>query len=279
MKIILLLILTASSIFSMNTYKLFNANGEEVTFDSLIAKSLENEIILFGEQHNNSICHWLQLQLTKSLADSTNLVLGAEMFEADDQQKLIELQEGFIRMKDFEKEAKVWNNFGTDYKPLLEFAIEKGFPLIATNIPRRYASMVARKGLDSLEELPGDADDFLPRLPIDFDAELPGYAAMKGMGSGHGMDFIAEAQAIKDATMAYFIEDNLEKRTIFIHYNGAYHSDNFEGIYWYLKNEDDDLKILTITTVSQDEINELSEENKNKADFIIVTPSDSPKSY
>lgn len=279
MQKIFILILLANSLFSMNIYKVYNSNGDEVNFDSILVRSLESEIVLFGELHNNAVCHWLQLQLIKQLSDSTDLVLGAEMFEADDQQKIIELQQDFIRMKDFAKEAKVWNNFENDYKPLLEFSIEKNYPFIATNVPRRYASMVARKGLDSLEELPGDADDFLPRLPIDYDPELPGYAAMSGMGSGHGMDFIAEAQAIKDATMAYFIEENLEKRTVFVHFNGAYHSDNYEGIYWYLKNEDDDLKILTITTVAQENIDSLNEENINKADFIIVTPNDYPKSY
>jgi hypothetical protein len=32
-----------------------------------------------------------------------------------------------------------------------------------------------------------------------------------------------------------FINENLKDGATFIHYNGSYHSDNFEGISWYLK--------------------------------------------
>lgn len=276
-KISLLFICSLMSAFSMDAYKIFYKDSSEVSFSQLVDSAATKEIVLFGEQHNAAISHWLQLQLAKNLKEKGDLIIGAEMFEADDQQKIEELKGGFIRMKDFEKEAKVWNNFAIDYKPVFEFAINNDIDFIATNIPRRYASMVARKGLDTLKKLPGRAKDYLPKLPIEFDPELPAYAAMSGM-AGHGMDFIVEAQAIKDATMAYFIEDNLEKRHVFLHLNGAYHSDNYEGIYWYLKEIDDDLEILTITTVYQDDISKLEPENI-KADFIIVLPNDTPKSY
>ena len=44
-------------------------------------------MVLFGELHNNPISHWLQLELTEDLhaARGADLVLGAEMFEADNQ--------------------------------------------------------------------------------------------------------------------------------------------------------------------------------------------------
>ena len=50
------------------------------------------DIILFGELHNNSISHWLQFELTKALYETkgNKLLLGSEMFEADDQIKINE---------------------------------------------------------------------------------------------------------------------------------------------------------------------------------------------
>ena len=66
------------------------------------------------------------------------------------------------------------------------------------------------------------------------------------MSSGpamHGNQNLPKAQAIKDATMAHFILENWEKGKTFIHYNGSYHSDNFEGIVWYLKQENPNLYI------------------------------------
>ena len=89
---------------------------------------------------------------------------------------------------------------------------------------------------------------------------------------GKANENFPKAQAIKDATMAHFIMQYWEKGKLFIHYNGAYHSDNNEGIVWYLRKHNKDLNVITITTVTQEETNRLDDENKYKADFIICVP-------
>lgn len=96
---------------------------------------------------------------------------------------------------------------------------------------------------------------------------------------GHGGENLPKAQAIKDATMAYFIHKNLKNNSLFIHFNGSYHSDNFEGIFWYLKQLNTELKIKTISTVEQNSIEKLEVSNKNKADFIIAVPENMIKTY
>ena len=45
----------------------------------------------------------------------------------------------------------------------------------------------------------------------------------------HTTMHLAEAQAMKDATMAHFILKNWEPGKTFLHFNGSYHSDNFQG--------------------------------------------------
>ena len=112
---------------------------------------------------------------------------------------------------------------------------------------------------------------------MEYDSELAGYKSMAGMGAGHGMPYIAQSQAIKDATMAYFIHKNFSNR--FYHLNGTYHSNNYEGINWYLKKLNPEYKILTIASVEQEDIDDLSDDNKGLADIIIVIDSDMPKSY
>jgi hypothetical protein len=64
-----------------------------------------------------------------------------------------------------------------------------------------------------------------------------------------------------------------------LNFNGSYHSDNFEAIYWYLKQQKPELKIATISTVSQESLKKLAQENKHKADFVLVVPENSKKSY
>ncbi len=163
---------------------------------------------------------------------------------------------------------RLWPNYNTDYKPLIEFAKSKELKFVATNIPRRYANMVYKKGLKSLNELSNMAKSFIvPLKGFKFDSTVACYKDIYEME--HGGEGMATAQAIKDATMAYFIYKYTKPNSVFLHFQGAYHSDNYQGIIHYLKQKIELEKILTISTVTQVEINELEEENKGKADFII----------
>lgn len=266
-------------------YLLFNHKGEKVNYEQVMKKSAENDVVFFGELHNNPISHWLQLKLTADLFELRNgkLILGAEMFETDDQLVIDEYLSGKINVKNFEEEVKLWDNYNTDYKPLVEFAKTKKIFFKATNIPRRYANLVFRTGLESLAELSEQAKaQFLPPLPIPLDVTLPTYKKMISMMGNHGgntSDNMVKAQAIKDATMGYSISTALKPNHLFIHFNGAYHSDEKEGILWYLNKYKPNLKILTISTVEQDNIDVLDPENFNKADFILVVPEKMTKTY
>ncbi len=284
--LIFVLITAQFSLFSQQVspqvipYKIFNAKGKEVSFKKLYRKALQSDIILFGEYHNNAIAHWLQFELTNFLLVSEKpLVLGAEMFEADNQEPLTAYVKGEIDDKQLAEQARLWNNFSTDYKPLTDLAKEDGRPFVATNIPRRYASQVFREGLESLENLTAEEKAWMAPLPIAYDADLPGYQAMLEMAGGHGGDNLPKAQAIKDATMAHFILANFQPGQRFIHYNGSYHSDNYEGILWYLKRQEPNLRYLTISTVSQEDVTRLEKENLGRADFIICVDQNMTNTY
>jgi uncharacterized iron-regulated protein len=214
------------------------------------------------------------------------LILGAEMFEADNQTVMDEYLKSLITAKQFETEAKVWQNYQTDYKPLLDFAQQNKLKFIATNIPRRYASMVSKGGLEALNQLSDEAKKNIAPLPIDVDLTLPAYAEMMKMGGMHGSggmsmsaENITKAQVIKDATMASFILKNYEAGRTFVHYNGSYHSNNFEGIVWHLKKKNPKLKIVTINTIQAQDITQPAEKEKNTANFIFAIPDDMTKSY
>lgn len=260
-------------------YQLFDKNGKKTTYEKLLKEGAENEVVLFGEYHDNSIVHWLQLEFTKDLASKKELVLGAEMIEADNQEPLNQYLKGMIDQKQLDSLARLWNNYKTDYKPLVDFAKEKKLTFVAANIPRRYASMVYKQGFEALDKLPAEEKKWVAPLPIVYDKNLPGYVRMLEMMGDHANENLPKAQAVKDATMAYFILKNKQQNSVFIHFNGTYHSDNFEGIYWYLKQADTNLKILTIATVTQADIAVLEKENRSKADFILVIDEDVTKTY
>lgn len=261
------------------SYQLFDQNGKKVSYDKLLKSALKTQVVLFGEYHNNSVSHWLQLELTKDVAAKTPIVLGAEMLEADNQKQLSQYLKGEIDQKKLDSTARLWPNYKTDYKPLVDFAKENKFDFIATNIPRRYASMVSKKGFEALETLTSEEKSWIAPQPIPYDANLPGYVEMMKMMGEHTSVNMPKAQASKDATMAYFINQNLKKDTVFIHYNGTYHSDNFDGINWYLKQYNPTIQIITISTVEQKDISKLDKENYNKANYILVIDEDVTKTY
>ena len=260
-------------------YQFFDSKGKKVTYEKVLKASEKTDVVLFGEYHDNSLVHWLQLEFTKDLAKRKNLVLGAEMLEADNQEVVNRYLKGEINQKGLDTLARLWINYKTDYKPLVDFAKSKQIDFIATNIPRRYASLVFRKDLVALDSLSLQEKAWIAPLPIAFDINLPGYKSMMGMQGGHAGEKMPKAQAIKDATMAYFINKNRKENSVFIHYNGTYHSDNYEGINWYLKKLDDNIKIITIAMVEQKDLGKLESENNNKANFVLVIDEDMTKSY
>lgn len=260
-------------------YVLYNAKGKKVSYNKMIRQLAKEDIVLFGEFHNNAIAHWLELSVAKDLSKNRNLIFGAEMFEADNQQALNNYLAGKITAKGLDSAARLWNNYKTDYAPIVNFAKEINVPFIATNIPRRYASLVSKKGFEALDTLSAIEKAWMMPLPMDYDSTLPGYVKMVEMMGGHGGANMPKAQATKDATMAYFILQNFKPGSLFIHYNGSYHSDNYDGINWYLKRRQPGLKYATITTVSQKNIKELLAENKGKADFIICVDEGMTNTY
>lgn len=273
---------------SLEAYKIFDKNHKQSDYTNLLNKASEYDVILFGELHNNPIAHWLQIKLTKDLFQkkSGKIILGGEMFQSDDQQVIDDYLNKLVSEDHLKAETRLWKNYPTDYKPIMDFALTNGLKYIGTNIPIRYANMVSKKGVESLQILDENVKKrYLPPLPFTIDKNLPNYKNMMSytMGS-HNLnsksgEYMVEAQASKDATMAYFINKNWKPNFTFIHYNGAYHSNNFEGIYWYLKKESPNLKIMTISSVEQDNINNLENENLNLADFTLCIPSDMVKTH
>ncbi len=263
-------------------YTIYNAEGREVKWNKMMKDISSADVVFFGEQHNDPISHWLELQIMKDLYTYRDgmIIAGAEMFERDNQVILDEFLAGKFDDSKFEDDARLWKNYPTDYKPLTDFALKNKIRFVATNIPRRYANMVYRGGFESLGDLSDEAKRFMAPMPIEYDPELPCYKKMMSMGMGHSpSENLPRAQAVKDATMGYFIAENIRPGYLMIHFNGEYHSENKEGILWYLNKYKPGLNVRTISVVFQEGTGELEEGNRNIADYIIVVPEDMTRTY
>ncbi|RNI30882.1 iron-regulated protein [Rufibacter immobilis] len=284
----LLLVMVLSSFQSDKpAYRLFTGGGKAVTYQKMLQELASADVVFFGEQHNDPIAHWLQLELAKDLYQrhGQQLLLGAEMWETDTQTALDSFLLGQLEEPTFQQSSRAWPNYLTDYKPLLLFAREKKIKVIATNAPRRLARVVARESLKGLDAVPAQEKQWLALLPLTVDLELPAYKNMLQMfgGETHGSSMasaqIVEAQALKDATMAQFISKNLQKGQYLLHLNGAYHSDHHEGIIWFLRRLRPELKVKTISTVLQPHLEKLQKEHLNRADIVLAVPESMTKTY
>jgi len=277
----LLLVFNLTYSQEKRAFSLYTQEGEKISYDTMLDSLSKTNVVLFGEFHNNPISHWLQFEVVSDLKTSkTNLAIGAEMFETDTQSVLNLYLKDSLTEPEFKEEARVWSNYSTDYKPLVELAKRDSIPYIATNIPRPYATSVYKNGgFSALDSLPKNELKWIAPLPIPFDINLSSYQNMLDMMGGHGGEDLVKAQAIKDATMAHFILENLKPNQVFVHLNGSYHSNSFEGIYWYLKTYRENLNILTLTTVEQKNVHQLKEEHKGLANFIIVVDENMTKTY
>ena len=280
--ILLLCVFLVSMTLDKPAYQIFDVRGKKTTYDKMLKDISECEVVLFGEMHDNPISHWLELQLTKDLFNikKQDLILGAEMFEANDQSLIDKYLKGEMVEDTFRKQARLWKNYGTDYKPLMEFARNANLKVVATNIARKYAGLVMKGGFGKLDSLSATEKKYMAPLPIEYDPELEQYKKMtENADTSHKSPNLPKAQAIKDATMAHFIQANMASGKLFVHFNGTYHSDFYEGIMWYLKRKNADMRILTIATVEQTDITKLTPDNIMAADYIICVPDDMTKTY
>lgn len=276
MKYLVFCLLLCSGAYAQNleAFRIFDAKGKEVSFGKMMSGISANQVVLFGEFHDNPISHWLELNVLLQLNErvkGSELAVGFEMFELH-QVKALEKYVTGKSYKALKDSTELWANFKTDYKPVLDSAISYGNVPFAANVTRKYASLVFKKGLQALDSLPENEKKLMAPLPFPFDSTLSQYVELINMGKemhASGMNF-ALAQAIKDATMGYSIVQQLKKSKLVYFLNGAFHSDYHQGIMWYVQKYAPGTKVGTITTVSQKDVRKLEKQHLNRADFIIV---------
>ena len=282
--ILFLVVLNAPAQNSPETYRLYDAKGKAISYEKMINELAKEDVVFFGEMHNCPITHWLEYKVLESLyqAHKGNLDVGMEMFETDNQLIIDEYLKGMNKASQFEDECRLWPNYSTDYKPIVDFVDEHHLRLIATNVPRRYANIVKYHGLAYLDSLSAEAKTYMPKLPIPYKTneqadQAFSLMAMMGKTKNTNPKFLGQSQGLKDATMAWFIAKNMKRP--FIHFNGNYHTDANDGIIRYLNIYRPKTKFKTIYSVKQENINRLDSTYLGHGDYYICIPEDMVTTY
>lgn len=214
--------------------RVFTGAGEEASWEAMVVAARAVDVVLLGEIHDDSVGHAARHRLVEVLArGEQELVLSLEMFESDVQPVLDEYLAGLITEDHFLAASRPWARYATDYRPYVELARERDFPVVAANPPRRYVNRVYRLGAEGLVDLPPEAARWLPPLPLGppsdrYRAEWDAAAEEHG----HGGEEALLAQVLWDAGMAHAIARGLLERpdARVIHVAGAFHVAGGTGI-------------------------------------------------
>jgi uncharacterized iron-regulated protein len=287
-------------------YRAFDSKGNAVRLQQII-DALEGADVLFvGETHADPVAHMLEaefLRLTDERFGGTSagrrpVALSLEMFERDVQTVVDEYLAGLITERHFLLSSRPWNNYNTDYRPLVEYAREHQLPVIAANAPARYVSRVSSQGPDSLKALPPVAvKTWLPPLP--FPPASDAYAAkfnrfMGGAAAAppaaaqtspsmqtpaptanpHGGAHLLEAQTLRDASMAYAIAEYLKRGRdpLVVQINGTFHSEERMGVPEQLARYRPKARAVVVTIVSDEGFPDFDAPRLGRlGDFVIIT--------
>jgi uncharacterized iron-regulated protein len=281
-------------------YRAFDSKGRPVKIEEIVAALDKADVLFVGETHNDAVAHLLEAELLRR-ADETfgpssqkkrALALSLEMFERDVQTVVDEYLGGLIQERHFLLSSRPWNNYRTDYRPLVEYAREHHLPVIAANAPARYVSRVSGLGPDSLRELSPAAKSWLPPLPFPQASEA--YASkfrqfMQGASGGapqtqanpHGGAHLLEAQTLRDASMAYAVADYLKRQrgALVVQVNGTFHSEERLGVPEQLAHYRPNARLVVVTIISDEGFPNFDAGRLGKlGDFVILTDPAIPRS-
>ena len=279
---VVITLLFSTILFSQDSmsvhYKIYDTKAKQtVSLEKIVSRMIEADVLFFGEEHNDSTGHYLENKIFRELYSiyGNRIVLSLEMFETDGQLVLNEYLSGKIDEARFSKDIRLWSNY-KDYRPMIEYAKQNSIRVIAANPPRRYVTMVSRRGMVSLDSLSKEAKKLLPPIPFD---TLTGryrekfFETMKGSPGGNNPK-VYHSQSLWDAGMSYSIYSYLKKnkgQKVF-HCVGKFHCDEKLGTAAQLALRNKKLKILNISCFPDENFDNPDWEKLSYlGDYIILT--------
>jgi len=275
----------------------------------MLAELARVDVAFVGEQHNDPATHRIERAILEGLSRRRgNVIVAMEMFERDTQSSLDDYLAGRLSEEEFLNASRPWQNYRTDYRPLIEFARAHGWKVIASNAPRRIASQVSKQGLDAARSFRSGPESERKLVAADFACPMDDYFKRfaEAMGKGHPgahqkqpeekqsdkereekqratIERFYFAQCVKDETMAESIanafgevasggQSNAQSGPLVVHFNGAFHSDYRLGTASRAirRLPKSNVKVVSVVPVENlDAIN--IDEYRKRGDFIIFT--------
>jgi uncharacterized iron-regulated protein len=307
MGFIVLLILAAQSVPAPSTTQNYvpervydTRRSAFADFEVMLADLAGADVVLVGEQHDDSNTHRLEHAILEGLRRRRVAVtVSLEMFERDVQDRMDKYLSGSISEAEFLKDSRPWPRYATDYRPLVELARAQGWPVVASNVPRRHAAAVAKSGKAALDDLsPSDRALVAREIECPQDAYFQRFTAAMGNHAGGSNSKAADSatnrekakpadaaaaeryywsQCVKDETMAESIANAAARRSgqqgTIVHFTGAFHSDFGAGTAERARRRLTGRRVAVITILPVTDIDALTPtgDDLKRADYLVYT--------
>jgi len=278
--------------------RVYDSNEKRYSdFEAMLLELSRADVVFVGEQHNDPATHRLERAILEGLARRRGEILVAlEMFERDVQPSLDEYLAGRISEEEFLRNSRPWPGYLSDYRPLVELARHHNWRVIASNVPRRYASQVSKQGMAAIDDVPPSERKLIAaqfQCPFDdyfkrFSEVMGGHPGPEEAGKEDSkqndeqrarVERFYYAQCIKDETMAESIAEQLQQtnssgsqKPLVVHFNGAFHSDYHLGAAARTNRRIPRSKIKVVTIVPLDDLDEIkTDEHRKRGDYLIFS--------
>lgn len=199
-----------------------------------MTKLRSERLIYVGETHTAYADHLMQLAVLRAMASRTDgLAVGVEWFQQPFQPVLDAYLAGQISEAEMLRRTEYYDRWRFDYRlyrPIVQFAKEKGIPIIALNAPAELTREIGRRGINALPT------DLRAMLPDSYDVTDKAYeAALREVYEVHnrddsdeGFQRFTEVQLTWDESMAQrvslYLDENPAGRMLVLagkgHVNG-----------------------------------------------------------
>lgn len=256
-----------------------------IDFETLATRLAAADLVFVGEEHNDPATHRMELAILEGVArrrDSVTLAL--EMFERDVQALLDRYLSGTATEEELLRDGRPWKNYAGDYRPLVELARSRAWPVVASNAPRPLATLVARAGLAGLDTVAAHLRaNAAEQLSCPEDDYFEKFAAVMGDMSAHGpaaagaadgrerLLRMYQAQCVKDETMGESVARAWRPGRLVVHYNGSFHSDFRLGTAARALHRASGASMLVVTALPVTNLDDLSpgKEDRKRADYLL----------
>jgi uncharacterized iron-regulated protein len=260
-------------------------------FEAMLADLARADVILVGEQHDDPNTHRLEAALLQGLLRrGLAVTVSLEMFERDVQSSVDAYLAGTMDEATFLKGSRPWPRYATDYRALVEFARAHGWPVVASNVPRRLAADVSKGGAAALAKATTDEPAFVARsvqCPLDgyyerFSSTMnahpaPGSEKKTDEEKRTTTERYYLAQCLKDETMAESIAAAFEKHasrpSAIVHYNGSFHSDFALGVAERVRRRLPGRRVAIVSMLPVEDLDALAPEGEDlqRAEYLVYT--------